>query len=115
MADFVTPEKRSKIMASIRAKDTEPELTVRRMLHSAGYRYRKHVSSLPGRPDLVFPRLRIAIFVDGDFWHGWHGRAELCVSGRMRPSRRPVALYVSCCANEGGHYRPACARHMVRQ
>lgn len=57
-------------MRGIRAKDTRPELQVRRMLHAAGFRYRLHVRELPGTPDLVLPRFRAAIFVSGCFWHG---------------------------------------------
>ena len=57
-------------MAAIRGKDTRPELTLRKALHARGYRYRLHVSGLPGRPDLVLPRWRAVIFVNGCFWHG---------------------------------------------
>jgi DNA mismatch endonuclease (patch repair protein) len=60
---------RSRIMAAIRAKDTKPELLVRRALHAAGLRYRLHKSGLPGHPDLVFARLRTVVFVHGCFWH----------------------------------------------
>lgn len=64
-----TEEKRSKIMASIKATDTKPELGVRRLVHGMGYRYRVHVRELPGKPDLVFPSRRRVIFVNGCFWH----------------------------------------------
>lgn len=57
------------MMSGIRGKDTRPELTVRRFLHAAGLRYRLHVRSLPGIPDLVFPRYRAVVFVHGCFWH----------------------------------------------
>lgn len=57
-------------MAAIRAKDTKPELLIRRALHARGFRYRLHVRTVPGRPDLVLPRYRAAIFVHGCFWHG---------------------------------------------
>lgn len=70
MADRVTPQVRSKIMSRIRSKDTKPEIMLRRALYSKGIRYRKHVNSLPGKPDLVIQNRKIAIFVDGDFWHG---------------------------------------------
>lgn len=60
---------RSRIMASIRCKDTAPELAVRRALHAAGFRFRLHPASLPGRPDIVLPRHHAAIFVHGCFWH----------------------------------------------
>lgn len=56
-------------MRRIRCKDTSPEMIVRRLVHRMGFRYRLHVHSLPGRPDLVFPRLRKIIQVQGCFWH----------------------------------------------
>jgi len=59
----------SKIMASVRNRDTGPELALRRELHRRGLRYRLR-TNLPGRPDLVFPGARVAVFVDGDYWHG---------------------------------------------
>lgn len=71
-ADVVTPEARSRMMAGIRGKDTKPELLIRSALHRAGFRFRLHLTSLPGKPDLVLPRYRAAIFVHGCFWHG-HG------------------------------------------
>jgi len=58
-------------MSRIRSRDTRPELTIRRLLHANGLRYRIHVGSLPGRPDIVFSGPKVAVFVDGDFWHGW--------------------------------------------
>jgi DNA mismatch endonuclease (patch repair protein) len=57
-------------MAAIRGRNTRPELTLRKALHARGYRYRLHVSGLPGKPDLVLPRWRAVIFVNGCFWHG---------------------------------------------
>lgn len=59
-------------MAAVKARDTKPELFVRRVIHRAGFRYRLHARDLPGRPDLVFPRHRVVVFVHGCFWHG-HG------------------------------------------
>lgn len=73
MADHVTKAKRSAIMSAIRGKDTRPEMVVRRAAHRLGLRYRLHVRSLPGRPDLVLPKHGIAIFVNGCFWHGHVG------------------------------------------
>jgi DNA mismatch endonuclease (patch repair protein) len=70
MADIVQRKIRSRIMSTIRAKNTKIELTVRQALFSLGYRYRLHASTLPGRPDLVLPKHRAAIFVHGCFWHG---------------------------------------------
>ena len=60
-------------MAAVRRKDTKPELIVRRMLYREGFRYRLHRKGLPGSPDLVFPKQRVAIFVHGCFWHGHPG------------------------------------------
>lgn len=59
-------------MAAIRGADTKPELIIRRGLHARGFRYRLHNRKLPGRPDLVLPRYRAVIFVNGCFWHGHH-------------------------------------------
>ncbi|WP_339862865.1 very short patch repair endonuclease [Paremcibacter congregatus] len=70
MPDIVTSEKRSQMMAGIKGKNTKPEMLVRKLVHSLGYRYRLHVNDLPGKPDLVFPRHRGVIFVHGCFWHG---------------------------------------------
>ena len=67
-------------MARIRGKDTKPEFIVRRALHAIGYRYRLHVRSIPGTPDLVFPARRKAIFIHGCFWH-----AHDCRHGIRRP------------------------------
>lgn len=57
-------------MSGIRGRDTKPEMVIRKGLHARGYRYRLHSRSLPGKPDLVFPSRRAAIFVHGCFWHG---------------------------------------------
>ena len=70
MADNLTPEQRRKTMARIRSRDTKIELLVRKQLHSKGYRYRVNFQSLTGTPDIVFTRIKLAIFIDGDFWHG---------------------------------------------
>lgn len=69
MADDRSPAKRSLNMSHIRSRDTSPELKVRSMIHRAGYRYRLHVKEMPGKPDIVMPRYRTAIFVNGCFWH----------------------------------------------
>ncbi|MHA6267187.1 very short patch repair endonuclease [Aliiroseovarius sp. CAU 1755] len=63
------PKSRSEIMASIRAKDTKPELTVRRALHKRGFRFRLHGKDLAGKPDIVLPKFKSVIFVNGCFWH----------------------------------------------
>ncbi len=69
MADVVSKETRSRMMAGIRGKDTQPEMLVRSGLHGLGMRFRLHVPGLPGRPDLVFPSFRTIVFVHGCFWH----------------------------------------------
>ncbi|MCL4674143.1 MAG: DNA mismatch endonuclease Vsr [Sphingomonadaceae bacterium] len=83
MADIVDPAKRSVMMAGIGAKDTQPELVVRRALHGLGYRFRLHRKDLPGRPDIVLPRWNTAILVHGCFWHGH----ENCPLFRLPKSR----------------------------
>lgn len=75
--DKVTPEVRSRMMKAVAQKNTAPEIAVRRLLHSLGYRYRLHVKGLPGRPDLVFKSRRKVIFVHGCFWHGHDCRDSL--------------------------------------
>ena len=67
--DRVSPEVRSATMRAIRSKGMKPELAVRRLVHTMGYRYRLHRHDLPGRPDMVFPGRRKVIFVHGCFWH----------------------------------------------
>ena len=72
MADNVDAGTRSRIMARVRSKDTLPELAFRKTLFSRGLRYRVHGADLPGKPDLVFPRFRAVVFINGCLWH-WHG------------------------------------------
>lgn len=69
MADVVDKATRSRMMSGIKAQDTVPEMLARRFLHSHGFRYRLHVKDLPGKPDIVLPKYRTAIFVHGCFWH----------------------------------------------
>ena len=69
MTDILTPRERSEMMSRIRSEDTKPELFVRRALHALGYRFRTHLREIPGTPDLVFSKRRMAIFVHGCFWH----------------------------------------------
>lgn len=83
MADRLTKARRSVNMARIRSKGTKPELTVRRLVYAMGYRYRLHVSGLPGKPDLVFPALRKIILVHGCFWH-----RHRCAEGQRVPKSR---------------------------
>jgi DNA mismatch endonuclease, patch repair protein len=63
-------------MSAIRSKNNRTELALRQALHALGLRYRKHASTLPGCPDIVFPRQKVAVFVDGDYWHGRRLREE---------------------------------------
>ncbi len=78
MADVFTRAKRSEVMAAIRAKDTKPEIAVRRALHALGYRFRVHSAALPGRPDIVLKKLSLIVQVKGCFWHG-----HRCLKGRV--------------------------------
>ncbi len=69
MTDIVSPAIRSRMMSRIQGKDTQPEMTVRRRLHAAGFRYRLHVRSLPGRPDLILPKYSAVCLIHGCYWH----------------------------------------------
>lgn len=71
--DRVSPAARSANMAAIRGKNTRPEIAVRKLLHRMGLRFRLHRKDLPGHPDIVLPRHRLAIFVHGCFWHRHEG------------------------------------------
>lgn len=81
--DKLTPERRSANMSRIRSTGTSPEMTVRRMAHGMGYRFRLHSAALPGKPDIVFPRLRKIIEVRGCFWHQHPG----CIDSHIPKSR----------------------------
>jgi DNA mismatch endonuclease, patch repair protein len=70
MVDVVSPDVRSRMMAGIRSANTRPELVLRSGLHRAGFRFRLHDKSLPGKPDMVFSRYRAVLFAHGCFWHG---------------------------------------------
>ncbi len=83
--DNLTPEQRRYTMSRVKAKDTQPEVLVRRLVSSLGFRCRRHDAGLPGSPDLVFPGRRKVIFIHGCFWHG-----HRCKAGRKRPqANRP--------------------------
>lgn len=71
--DTLSKEKRSWNMSQIKGKDTKPEITLRSLLHRSGLRFRLHVKKLPGRPDIVLPPFKTAIFVNGCFWHRHEG------------------------------------------
>lgn len=83
MADIVSSEKRSQMMAGIKGKDTKPELVVRKALHKLGFRYSLHSKTLPGKPDLVFRKYNAVIFVHGCFWHQHN-----CILFKWPSSRR---------------------------
>lgn len=68
--DRISPERRGWLMSQVKSKNTSTELTVRRLVYGMGFRYRLHVKTLPGKPDLVFKGRRKIIFVNGCFWHG---------------------------------------------
>lgn len=68
--DTLTPEQRRKNMKNIKAENTKPEVVLRKLLWHDGYRYRKNWKALPGKPDIALTKFKIAIFVDGEFWHG---------------------------------------------
>jgi len=80
MADVHTPEQRSRNMAAIKSRDTVPELIVRRIVHSMGFRYGLHSRGLPGKPDLVLRKYKKVIFVHGCFWH-----IHNCTKGLVKP------------------------------
>ncbi|MGJ0511177.1 very short patch repair endonuclease [Methylocystis sp.] len=84
MADFVTPEKRSKIMRGVKGANTRPELRVRSLLHAEGYRFSLHRRDLPGRPDICLPKYRSVVLVHGCFWH----HHDACGQGRIPTSNR---------------------------
>ncbi len=83
--DTLTKEQRRRCMAAITAKHTKPELLVRQAVSSLGYRYRLHSKDLPGKPDLVFPGVRKAIFVHGCFWH-----RHRCKKGQSLPKNHEL-------------------------
>jgi DNA mismatch endonuclease, patch repair protein len=73
VADKVSPEQRSRNMSRVKGRDTKPEKVVRSLLHGMGYRFRLHRRDLPGRPDVVLPKHKKAVFIHGCFWHGHEG------------------------------------------
>ena len=83
MVDTIDPSRRSENMRRIRSTDTKPELRLRKLVYSLGFRYRLHKKDLPGNPDLVFASRRKVIFVHGCFWH----QHEKCVDGRIPRSK----------------------------
>ena len=75
----MTSEARSRNMAAIKSKNTKPEIEVRKILHEMGYRFRLHRKDLPGNPDIVLPKYKTAIFVNGCFWHQHEGCKYACL------------------------------------
>ncbi len=73
MADVVSAETRSRMMSGIRGKNTKPEIVIRKALFAAGFRFRLHKRDLPGKPDIVLPGKKVAVFVHGCFWHRHEG------------------------------------------
>lgn len=84
MADVVDKATRSRMMSGIKGKNTKPEMVVRQGLHRAGYRFRLHARGLPGKPDLILPKWRAAIFVHGCFWHR-HPGCRFATTPATRP------------------------------
>ena len=81
MPDMFSPQKRSEIMAKVHSSNTTPEIRVRKLLHSMGYRFRLHRRDLPGNPDIVLPKYKTVIFVHGCFWNG----CPTCQHAKIRP------------------------------
>lgn len=107
MADVFTKEKRSAVMSAIRASDTKPEIVVRKLLFASGFRFRLHSTRLPGKPDVVLPKWRVVVFVNGCFWHQHHGcrratspssRAEYWLPKLRRNVERDAEEVASLCA-----------------
>jgi DNA mismatch endonuclease, patch repair protein len=91
--DRLTRQQRSMLMSRVRTKDTDLEQLVGSELRRRGFRFRKHLKSLPGCPDLVFARPKIAVFIDGDFWHGyrlpnWEKRLQPFWRAKIRRNRQ---------------------------
>ena len=79
MPDVMTPQQRHDCMSHIRSKNTKPEQLVRQALWHQGFRYRLHVIDLPGKPDIVLPKYKAAIFINGCFWHGHDGCKDFVI------------------------------------
>ena len=82
--DTITKEERSEIMSRVKSKNSRPEIFVRSFLHRSGFRFRIHVKNLPGKPDIVLPKYKAVVFVNGCFWHG-HSDSS-CKLARMPKS-----------------------------
>jgi len=91
--DFLTPERRSRLMSSVRQRGTDIELLVAGELRQRGYRFRRNVRALAGSPDFVFAKQKVAVFVDGDFWHGfrypsWQHKIQPFWRNKIETNRR---------------------------
>lgn len=129
MTDIVSAPARSRMMSGIRSRDTQPEIKLRRALHTAGLRYRLHVSDMPGRPDIVLPKYSAVILVHGCFWHR-HRECRLAYTpktrlefwrakfaaneardartvGRLKASGWRVLIVWECKLRSGGHVNAA--------
>jgi DNA mismatch endonuclease (patch repair protein) len=71
VADIMSREQRSRVMSRIKSKNTTPERYIASLLRAAGLSFSRHHNALPGCPDFVFTKAKVAVFVNGDFWHGW--------------------------------------------
>lgn len=91
MPDKRAPDITSRIMSAVKNKDSEAEIKLRRALFARGLRYRVHYGKLIGHPDIVFPKSRVAVFVDGDFWHGnaWRLRGMSSFDEQFRFKSNP--------------------------
>src|SRR2546423_1183460 len=90
--DMLTKRERSERMSLIRAKDTKMEIQIRSLLHRQDYRFRLHAAHLPGKPDIVFVRHKVVVFLDGDFWHGyrfhqWRPKLQLYWRNKIQYNR----------------------------
>lgn len=99
--DNRTPEARSRNMSRIPSKDTKPEETVRKYLFSQGFRYRKNVSKLPGKPDIVLPKYKTVVFVNGCFWHAHKG----CKWFKQKANEHIKKSSRFCCNNQQRNYK----------
>ncbi|MBV9083535.1 MAG: DNA mismatch endonuclease Vsr [Acidobacteriaceae bacterium] len=95
---------RSATMRAVRSEDTAPEMSIRRMLHALGYRYRLHDKSLPGKPDVVFAKRRKVVFVHGCFWHGHN-----CTRGARVPKSN-IEYWTRKIARNRERHNSACER-----
>lgn len=107
MTDTVSVPERSRLMSLVKAKNTRPEMLIRRLVHGAGYRYRLHGAKLPGKPDLVFASRRKVIFVHGCFWH----RHDHCALARMPKSNQDFWM----AKLEGNKERDAANQRKLRE